>query len=190
MLKNLKVLTITILLLPLSGLSFNQPVSSVQNTPVKTQVQAKQLDQRAQILAAYLAKYNSPLQYQAQDFIEAADSFGVDWKLVPAISGVESIFGKRSFGYNAWGWGIYGDQALDFNSWRDGIYTVTGGLKTGYIDKGLTNPYSINRVYAASPTWGVHVAYFLADLERFSNQYQYKNTDNLILEAGNSAKLN
>ncbi|QQG43303.1 MAG: glucosaminidase domain-containing protein [Candidatus Daviesbacteria bacterium] len=187
---NIKILLITILLLPLSGLSFDKQISSIQIVSSPTQVQAKQLDQRAQILAAYLAKYNSPLQYQAQDFIEAADTYGVDWKLVPAISGVESTFGKQSYGFNAWGWGIYGDQTLDFNSWRDGIYTVTEGLKQNYINKGLTNPYAMNKVYAASPTWGAHVAYFLADLEKFSDRYHYKNTDSSFWEAGNSAKLN
>jgi hypothetical protein len=162
------------------------------------EVHSKKLDARAEILAEYLAKYNSPLQYHAQDFIDAADTYNVDWKLVPSIAGVESTFGKHIPGghgeyisYNAWGWGVYGDQSLGFRSWRDGIYTVTGGLRTGYLNKGLTDPYAINRVYAASPTWGAHVTFFLNDLDKFINS---RSSGELALnpvnnEAGASAQL-
>lgn len=139
-------------------------------------IEARELDPRAVILRDYLAQYNSPLQAHAQDFIEAADTYDVDWKLVPAIAGVESTFGKHIPGghepsftsYNGWGWGIYGDNRLGFKSWRDGIFTVTKGLKEGYIDQGLTEPYAMNRKYAASKTWGQKVSYFMNDIDKFS----------------------
>ncbi len=158
------------------------------------QIEAKQLDPRAQILADYLAQYDSPLQYHAQDFIDAADTYRIDWRWVPAISGVESTFGKFTpGGYNAWGWGVYGDQAIYFTSWRNAIFTVTRGLKEGYIDKGLTDPYSMNRVYAASPYWGGHVDYFMHDLQAYTNTHQIVAetpvTQSLIKIAGTSAQL-
>lgn len=165
-----KLLLIPILLVTLNGTTFGgQTFLAAAPTP-KSQVEAKQLDKKAQILADYFHQYNSPLENHAQDFVDAADQYGVDWKLVPSISGVESTFGKNSYGYNAWGWGIYGNQALGFNSWREGIYTVTSGLKSGYIERGLTDPFSMNRVYAASPTWGWRVNYFMNDLDRFSKK--------------------
>ena len=136
-------------------------------------IESKELDGRAKVLADYFAQHNSPLQYHAQDFIDAADTYQVDWKLVPSIAGVESTFGKFiPGGYNAWGWGVYGDQALGFNSWRDGIFTVTGGLKQNYIDKGLTDPYSMNRIYAASPYWGSKVSFFLRQLSNYASAHQ------------------
>lgn len=132
-------------------------------------IEARELDPRAVILRGYLAQYDSPLQHHAQDFIDAADTYNVDWKLVPAIAGVESTFGKRiPGGFNGWGWGIYGDNRIYFASWRDGIFTVTKGLKEGYINKGLTTPAAMNRVYAASPTWGQKVNYFMNDIEKYS----------------------
>lgn len=144
-------------------------------------IEALELDPRAIILRDYLAQYNSPLQYHAQDFIDASDTYNIDWKLVPAISGVESTFGKAiSGGYNGWGWGIYGGNRLGFESWRDGIFTVTKGLKEGYIDQGLTDPYSMNRKYAASPTWGQKVSYFMNDLEKFANNS--KNIEGVNLD--------
>lgn len=135
-------------------------------------VQAKPLDPRAQILQNYLEKYNSPLADHSQDFIEAADKYDVDWRLVPAIAGVESTFGKFiPGGYNAWGWGVYGDQALGFQSWKDGIYTLNKGLRENYINRGYTEPYSMNRIYASSPTWGSKVSFFIADIEKFSQNF-------------------
>lgn len=136
------------------------------------------MDERAKILQEYLFRYNSPLRNHTQDFVEAADLYSLDWKLVAAISGVESTFGKAiPGGYNAWGWGVYGTQAIYFKSWRDGIYTVSAGLRQNYLDKGLTNPYEINRIYAASPTWGSHVSYFLQDIENFEKDYRFQIGD-------------
>lgn len=143
-------------------------------------IEAKALDKRATILRAYLAQYNSPLQYHAQDFIEAADEYDLDWKLVAAISGTESTFGKFIPGghvqgytsYNAWGWGVYGDQSLGFKSWRHGIFTVSEGLRKNYLNRGLNNPYEINRIYAASTTWGSKVTYFMEDIEKFKNNFK------------------
>lgn len=155
------------------------------------------MDNRAKILKAYLAKYNSPLEYSANDFIEAADKNQLDWKLVPSIAGVESTFGKHiPGGFNGWGWGVYGDQAIYFSSWREAIFTISEGLKTRYVDRGLTDPYSMNRVYAASPAWGGHVVYFMNDLDRYAQNYHVLanaempriNVDDYI--AGQSAMLN
>lgn len=142
----------------------------------QTQVEAKKIDRRAKILAAYLKQFDSPLQNYAQDFIELADKYGVDWKLVPAIAGVESTFGKRiPGGFNGWGWGVYGTQAIYFSSWKEAIETITKGLKENYIDKGLTDPYAMNRVYAESKTWGTKVDYFMKQIEEFSVKYEAEN---------------
>ncbi len=155
----------------------------------------KQLDPRAQILKSYLEQYNSPLQYHAQDFIDAADQYKMDWRLVPAISGVESTFGKAiPGGFNGWGWGVYGNQALAFGSWKDGIFTVSKGLRENYINRGLTEPYSMNKIYAASSTWGVRVAYFIDDIQKQTRPQPVQPKALLITNfpaqtAGHSAQL-
>lgn len=143
------------------------------------QVNAKPLDPRAQILKDYLEKHNSPLADHAQDFIDAADMYDVDWRLVPAIAGTESTFGKQIPGghnpvyttYNAWGWGVFGDQALGFKSWTDGIYTLNRGLREDYISRGLLTPAQMNKRYASSGAWGGHVAYFMNDIEQFAENH-------------------
>lgn len=160
---------IFILTLILSTASLSVASANGENEAL-VQVEAKQLDKEAEILAQYLSKYDSPLQYHAQDFVDAAKTYNLDWKLVPAIAGVESTFGKFiPGGYNAWGWGVYGNQAIFFNSWSEAIFTISKGLRENYIDKGYADPFSMNKIYAASPSWGSRVAYFMQDLEKFAS---------------------
>ncbi|MCL5784148.1 MAG: hypothetical protein M1142_02220 [Patescibacteria group bacterium] len=160
------------ILLPVKQATAEKPVAKSSNTQV-TQIEAKKIDKQAEILSSYLAEFDSPLQYHAQDFIDASNTYKLDWKLLPAIAGVESTFGKQiPGGFNAWGWGVYGTQAIYFNSWRDGIFTIAKGLRENYLDKGFTDPYSINRIYAASPYWGGRVSYFMQDLENFAAKFE------------------
>jgi hypothetical protein len=148
------------------------------------------VDLRKQILRAYLAKYKSEMQYSADDFVEAADESELDYKLVAAIAGVESTFGKhvpggtdpRYSSYNAWGWGVYGTQAIYFKSWKEGIYTVSRGLRKNYVNKGYTDPYSMNKIYAASPTWGSKVTWFLNDMEKFEAQYKRAHSPEAVIK--------
>lgn len=203
--KKLKRVLIAAILIPFlfNGTAVAQaPVNSPEPIQEMT-IETKELDYRAQILRDYLNKFNSPLAQHAQDFIEAADTHDLDWKLVPAIAGVESTFGKHTPGnslypsYNGWGWGVYGTQAIYFKSWREGIFTVSEGLRKNYLNKGLTNPYTINPVYAASKSWGRNVDYFMKDLEKFAKNYESSSREkefNPELKfdgdiAGKSAKL-
>lgn len=166
-----KVFTFILVILFLT-LNLNQVKADnleAKKTESKQEIMARQLDPKAKVLAAYLAKHNSPLQYHAQDFIDAANQYSLDWKLVAAISGTESTFGKHiPGGYNGWGWGVYGTQAISFKSWREAIFTVSEGLRLNYINKGYTDPYSMNRIYASSPAWGGHVTFFMNDIEKFA----------------------
>src|SRR5258706_9253508 len=82
-------------------------------------------DVRVTRLHSFLQSYDSPLADEAKTFIQEADKNNLDWKLVAAISGVESTFGKQipPGSYNGWGWGIpTGAQSgIGFKDWGDGI---------------------------------------------------------------------
>ena len=169
--KGLIILIVAFLsLLPSQATSRVTTVMAQSPAPL---VETKELDKRAKILASYLASHNSPMQYHAQDFIDAADKYALDWKMLPAIAGVESTFGKFiPGGYNAYGWGVYGTNRIYFASWTEGIFSVAKGLRENYLNHGLTNPHSINRMYAASKHWGGNVTYFMNDLEKYAQKYQ------------------
>ncbi len=90
----------------------------------------------------YLTKRNSPLAEYAEEFVKAADEFGIDYRIVAAISIIESGGGKKNFRpYNAWGWGKSG-----FNSWTEGIWAVSKGIGK-YYSKGATTPKYISKSY-------------------------------------------
>ncbi len=122
-------------------------------------------DYRTQNLRKFLLKYNSPLADYADEFVAYADKNDLDYRLVPAITGVESTFGKHIpvNSYNAYGW-ANGDYR--FESWEDSIAHVSEVLKTKYFDKGADSIYEIARIYAPpSTTWGSKVTYFVNKID-------------------------
>ncbi|MCJ7793143.1 MAG: glucosaminidase domain-containing protein [Candidatus Marinimicrobia bacterium] len=124
-------------------------------------------DQRVSKLEKFLESYDSPLAEYAQVFVESADKYGLDWKLVPAITGVESTFGKQipAGSYNAYGWA---NGAYAFKSWEESIEVVSKALKEKYVDQGLDTPFKIGPVYAPpSKTWANKVVSFMNKLECF-----------------------
>ena len=128
-------------------------------------------DNRVKILREFLESYNSPIAPFARAFVETADNYNLDWRLLAAISGVESTFGQQipSGSYNGWGWGVYGNNVTYFSSWENGIQTISKGLRENYMDKwGATNVYEIGRTYAASSAWASHVEYFMNRISDFT----------------------
>lgn len=169
--KKLIVIFIVIIISQLTASNVNATELASGSSAKIELVKAKNFDSRVKILEDYLNQFNSPLVGEASTFVRYADQYDLDWKLVAAISGVESTFGKQIpyRSYNGWGWGIYGTNMIYFNSWEDGIRTVSEGLRTNYLDKwGATNVYEIGRIYAASPTWAQRVDYFMGKISDFA----------------------
>ena len=104
--KNLFVLFLTALIVFTFGSTKTFAVENSAGSSaalLKLPVQ-KETDSRTRILREFLKQYNSPLVPFAQDFVSIADKYSLDWKLVAAISGVESTFGKQIpyESYNGW----------------------------------------------------------------------------------------
>jgi len=128
------------------------------------------VDIRVQVLRNYLSKHNSPLTVHSETFIKYADKYGLDWRLVPAITGVESTFGKRIpvNSYNAYGW-ANGDYYFD--SWDQSIEHVTKTIRLRYFDKGHDTIAEIAPIYAPpSNTWAWKVNYFMNEIDCFPLQ--------------------
>lgn len=140
---------------------------------VTTSPQVKQ-DNRAEILRAYLEQYNSPLADHAETFIKEADANQLDWKMVVAISGVESTFGEAipSYSYNAWGYNVYGTNVRRFASWDDGIAVVSHDLRSIYMDdRGAKNISEIGSTYAADPVWAEKVQRYIDAIDQYAKRF-------------------
>lgn len=125
-------------------------------------------DNRATTLRQFLNKYNSQLEESAEEFVAAADFYNLDWRILPAISGIESTFGKQMINgsYNAYGWG---GGKIYFKSWSEGIWTISKALKEKYVEKGASDIYKIGRIYCPpNPQWAYKVNSFMEKIEKTS----------------------
>lgn len=161
-----KIIACTILLIVMSAFN-TRPAFAVSNEAGASagfksqQITPPVFDYRVYSLRKFLDKNRSPLTPYSREFIAQADYYGLDWRIVPAISGVESTFGKAIpyDSYNAYGW-VNGNYS--FNSWPDSIRVVTKTLKNNYVDRGAVSIRSIARIYAPpSTTWASKVQYFV-----------------------------
>ncbi len=140
-------------------------VQSVENTAAEPEV-----DPRVQILEKYLQEKNSPLAGEADTFIKVADKYDLEWKLLPAIAGMESNFGQRVLenSYNPFGWG--GGYTY-FNSWENAIHTVGHELYQRVVIKyGTPTPESLGPSYCPPNyrNWIAGVNFFMDELYTYN----------------------
>ena len=126
----------------------------------------------AGLLQRFLVTHGSPMAPFAGDFISAAHKYGVNWRLIVAISGVESGFGRvipessnGALSYNAWGWtggsGTFNGFA-NFSSWSSAIYAITSGIAHAY---GNQSPFVMQPVYdPPNPQWSYEVQSYMNQL--------------------------
>ncbi|MCL2110454.1 glucosaminidase domain-containing protein [Microgenomates group bacterium] len=155
-------------------------------------------DARALLVANFIERNdsgkNSPLQpylEYGQLFVDVADEFGLDFRLLPAIARKESTFCKSNIGrtyYNCFGYGVPASgitEAGKFTSYEEGFRVVASSLKRSYLDKGLTDPIAIMQKYcppcfAAGGTWANHLNQWLAEMrydDKSVSADQITNTD-------------
>lgn len=148
------------------------------NVRSKTEIRTE--DPRVIAMQKFLLAYNSPMYPYAKNFIKEADTYGLDWRLVVSISGVESAFGNLipKGTNNGWGWRGANTTAQgwsQFETWGDAIAVVTKGLALGY---GVTlSPFQIEPTYC--PPCGANPAHVWANgVSRYMRELDYY-VDNL-----------
>lgn len=122
-------------------------------------------DSRVEMVRQFFARYDSPLEPYARDVVEAADEFGLDFRLIPAIAMQESTLCKRIplDSHNCWGFGIYGGKVTRFENYSEAIHTITKTLAVKYKKDGLHTPEEIMQRYTPSSngSWaqGVNIVF-------------------------------
>src|SRR5262245_12505421 len=84
-------------------------------------------DPRWPALQKFFGKTGCPAREYSHIFLEAADDYALDWRLLPSISFVESTGGKAARNNNMFGWD---NGNARFASPAEGIHTV--GYRLAY----------------------------------------------------------
>jgi len=126
------------------------------------------------VLAKFFKKFKSPLIGNVDKFIEVADKYNMDYRLLPAISCIESTCGKFLIpgSFNPFGWGIYGSQHIDFLSYDDAIETVGAGLFKSYISRGYDTVEKIAPIYTPPrwQHWMGSVNFFMNEMDKIQTE--------------------
>lgn len=143
--------------------------AALPSSPGEVAGAATVADGRVEIIRQYLESYKSPLLPYAQDLVETAEKYGLDFRFLVAIAQQESNLCKKipEGSYNCWGWGIHSRGTLRFSDYKEAIEQVAKGIREEYIDKGYTTPEEIMAKYTPlSPgTWAAGVKQFLEEME-------------------------
>ena len=126
-------------------------------------------DARPEILRKFFKKYDSDLEPQSEYFVQIADIYNLDFRLLPAIAMQESNLCKKipEDSFNCWGFGIYGDKVTRFTSYETAIETVAKTLRSEYNDKGLLSAEEIQSKYTPSSngSWASAVSHFMNEMK-------------------------
>ncbi len=95
-------------------------------------------------LGAFLKEKKSPLADYVPQIMKAANKWRIDPRLIIAIAGGESSFGRNARGFNAWGIG----PGRTYASWDAGIDAAAHLLRHNYVGKGLKTLASIGSKWA------------------------------------------
>lgn len=144
-------------------------------------------DARAVIVANFLKRYNSdrrnlnhplvPEDYFGNFFVDLADEYNLDFRLLPAIAMQESNLcvstprpsdenGRIVESYNCLGFGVYGDKVTMFPSFEANFEQAAKTLKKNYIDIGLDTPYKIMKKYTppSDGSWAESVNQWMTEM--------------------------
>lgn len=128
-------------------------------------------DGRAEIIANFLERYNSPLKpydHFGQVFVDISDRYNFDFRLLPAIAMQESNLCKSApeGTFNCLGFGIHKRGTLAFPNYEANFERAGKELKANYINIGLTTPEQIMRKYTPSSngSWADSVNQWMAEM--------------------------
>ena len=114
----------------------------------------KKFDVREAILRKFFKQNRCPIEPYAGVFVAEADAYGLDWRLLPSLSLVESGGGKFARNFNLFGWA---NGKTSFESISDAVHHVAATLAIGKAYRGKTlegkmATYNPNAGYHATVT--------------------------------------
>lgn len=131
----------------LFALTVSAPASVNPNSPDVLLDAVK--DQRHVKLEMFFQSLGCPAPYHVKEYVGAADTYAIDYRLLPAISVLESTCGIYQRQNNRWGWA---SARKGFASFRAGLEYIAHQLADGryYKNKSLAEKV---RMYNPNPQY-------------------------------------
>lgn len=115
-------------------------IGSLDMKPItKVEVSMEDIrEERALAINSFFKSRSMPLYGTGMTFVLVSEKYGLDWRLLPAISIRESSGGKAACSYNTFGWGSC--KLHNFHSYEEAIESV--GRNLGGANKGTSRYYA------------------------------------------------
>jgi len=133
-------------------------VGIVQADPAATHCDE---DTRCQALRNFFLRYQSPLEKFALVFVQTAGKHRLDWRLMPAISMVETSGGKHGTPGNIFGWN---SGRTRFQTIEAGILFVAGRFAGSPIYAGRTAMGILEKYNPAKKAYPPKVTKFMLEM--------------------------
>ena len=142
--------------------------SSISSTSsISSSIALPEISEKAKEVEAFILSQNGSPMFasEAQTSIDKANECGVDYKLMIAIAGYESGYGRKPMKkYNPYGW----KNGKTYSSFKEAISEITCQFGNRYIKKGLDTVKEISNIYLG-PTgnhdaWIKNVSYIKSQI--------------------------
>lgn len=116
-------------------------------------------DQRFAQIRGFFELKKSPLVDYAAAFIEAADKYSLDWRLLPCLAQVESAGGRIIRNNNVFGWG---NGRVRFASVPESIHIIAERLANGVSYRNKTTEGKLRAYNPRNRRYADHVLEMMA----------------------------
>jgi hypothetical protein len=116
-------------------------------------------DQRFSQVKSFFELKKSPLVDYASAFLEAADKYSLDWRLLPCLAQVESAGGRIIRNNNVFGWG---NGRVRFQSVQESIHLIAERLANGASYRNKTTEGKLRAYNPRNRRYADHVLEMMA----------------------------
>lgn len=141
--------------LPSPTVTLSQNIQAIE-VPVITTQEAEIRKERAEKIDAFFAARNAPLEGYGMKFVEEAEKNDIDWRLLAAISVIESNGGKQACKKADNSVLGYGSCKMDFKSIDHSIEVVSmkiSGTDSRHYHKDMTIAQILKKYNSVIPTY-------------------------------------
>ena len=118
-------------------------------------------DERHDRLEAFFQSFGCPAPHHVKEYVGAADAYLIDYRLLPAISVLESTCGIYQRLNNRWGW----DSARrGFSSFRAGLEYIARQLAEGRYYRNKTLEEKVH-MYNPNPQYARQITKLMSKIE-------------------------